>query len=186
LFLETHGWHERLVMSFGLSKSFGALGGVVASLDPQMLAAVEVTGGPMVFGGPIPPASLGAGVASADIHLSDELPVLQAELLEKIRFVNEYAAEIGLPLFDTDMTPLWYVQIGPTNTTVSIVARVLKAGYYVNVAVYPVVQKGKSGLRFTVTRYHNRDQIRGLLDSINEARLHYQHGEDVIDLAAFE
>lgn len=186
LFLETHGWHDHLVMAFGLSKSFGALGGVVASRDPSMLAAVEVTGGPMVFGGPVPPASLGAGVASADIHLSDELPGLQGELLEKIRFVNDYADEIGLQLFDTNLTPLWYVQIGGTNTTVSIVARVLKAGYYVNVAVYPVVQRGKSGLRFTVTRYNTIDQIRGLLDSINEARLLYADGEDVIDLAAFE
>lgn len=185
-FLETHGWHDHLVMAFGLSKSFGALGGVVASRDPSMLAAVEVTGGPMVFGGPIPPASLGAGVASADIHLSDELPGLQDELLEKIRFVNEYAEEIGLQLFDADLTPLWYVQVGGTNTTVSIVARVLRAGYYVNIAVYPIVQRGKSGLRFTVTRYNSLDQIRGLLDSINAARLLYADGEDVIDLDAFE
>lgn len=185
-FLETHGWHDHLVMSFGLSKSFGALGGVVASRDPSILAAVAVTGGPMVFGGPIPPASLGAGVASADIHLSDELPSLQDELLEKIRFVNEYAEELGLELFDTDLTPLWYVQIGGTNTTASIVARVLKSGYFVNVAVYPVVQRGKSGLRFTVTRYNTIEQIRGLLDSINVARLLYEDGEDVIDLAAFE
>ena len=78
------------------------------------------------------------------------------------------------------------MQVGGTNTTVSIVSRVLKAGYYVNVAVYPVVQRGKAGLRFTVTRYNTIDQIRGLLDSINEARLLYEDGEDVIDLAAFE
>jgi 7-keto-8-aminopelargonate synthetase-like enzyme len=167
-------------------KSFAALGGVVAAKDPGLIRSIELTGGPMVFGGPVPPASLGAGIASADIHLSDELPVLQADLAARIDFVNDYAGQIGLPLTAREHTPLWFMQVGSSNTSVSVGARVMRDGYYVNVAVYPVVKKGKSGIRFTVTRYNSMSEIRGFLDSLNAARLSYEPGDDILDLTLFE
>lgn len=185
-FLDVIGWHPRLVMSFGLSKSFGALGGVVAAQDANLIKAIEITGGPMVFGGPVPPASLGAGVVSGDLHLSAELPALQADLASRIDFVNDYACEIGLPLSAREPTPLWFVEIGGTSTTASVGARIMRDGYFVNMATYPVVGKGHSGVRFTVTRYNTITQIRGLLDSINDARQHYSPDEDVLDLTVFE
>jgi 7-keto-8-aminopelargonate synthetase-like enzyme len=185
-FLDSSGWHPHLVMAYGLSKSFAALGGVVAAKDPGLIRSIELTGGPMVFGGPVPPASLGAGIASADIHLSDELPVLQADLAARIDFVNDYAGQIGLPLTAREHTPLWFMQVGSSNTSVSVGARVVRDGYYVNVAVYPVVKKGKSGIRFTVTRYNSMSEIRGFLDSLNAARLSYEPGDDILDLTLFE
>jgi 7-keto-8-aminopelargonate synthetase-like enzyme len=129
---------------------------------------------------------LGAGVVSGDIHLSAELPVLQGELAARIGFVNDYAAEIGLPLSERERTPLWFVEVGGTSTTASVGARIMRDGYFVNVATYPVVGKGHSGVRFTVTRYNTITQIRGLLDSMNAARLHYGPNEDVLDLTVFE
>lgn len=185
-FLDFFGWHPRLVMSYGLSKSFGALGGVIASQDSNLIKTIEITGGPMVFGGPVPPASLGAGVVSGDVHLSAELPVLQDDLSTRINFVNEYAERIGLPLSEGEHTPLWFVEIGGTSTTASVGARIMRDGYFVNVATYPVVGKGHSGVRFTVTRYNTIGQIRGLLDSINDARVQYDPDEDVLDLTVFE
>lgn len=185
-FLDEIGWHPHLVMAYGLSKSFGALGGVVAAQDQSIIKAIEITGGPMVFGGPVPPASLGAGVASADIHLSDELPGLQDELSTRIRFVNDYSRQIGLPLSAYEHTPLWFVQIGGTSTTASVGGRLMRDGFFANVATHPVVKKGESGVRFTVTRYNTISQIRGLLDSINDARLHYGEDEDILDLTVFE
>ena len=66
-FLERAGWHDRLVMAFGLAKSFGTMGGVIATPDPVLIELIEITGGPMIFGGPLPPSTLGASIASADI-----------------------------------------------------------------------------------------------------------------------
>lgn len=185
-FLDVFGWHPRLVMSYGLSKSFGALGGVVAAQDANLIKAIEITGGPMVFGGPVPPASLGAGVVSGDIHLSSELPVLQRDLSARIDLVNEHAERIGLPISRNDHSPLWFVQVGGSSTTASVAARIVRDGYFVNAATYPVVGKGRSGIRFTVTRYNSISQIRGLLESINDARLQYDSDEDVLDLTVFE
>lgn len=185
-FLDEVGWHPHLVMSYGLSKSFGTLGGVVASQDPDLIRAIEIKGGPMLFGGPVPPASLGAGIVSGDIHLSSELPELQSDLSNRIDFANEYAAGIGLRLTHFERTPLWFVRVGGSSTTASVGARILKDGFFVNLAIHPVVKKGHSGVRFTVTRYNSIVQIRGLLESINAALQHYDEDEDILDLAAFE
>ncbi|MGD2043830.1 MAG: aminotransferase class I/II-fold pyridoxal phosphate-dependent enzyme [Acidimicrobiia bacterium] len=185
-FLERSGWHERLVMAFGLSKSFGSLGGVVAAADASVIDNIGLAGGPLVFGGPLPPASLAAGIASADIHLSDELGVLQGELYERIHLVNSYSRQIGLPLSSYEETPLWFVELGGAMTTASAAARLRHDGFFLNVAVHPVVPRGRAGVRFTVTRHNSMQQIGEMLDSLHATWSRYRGREDVLDLSAFE
>lgn len=185
-FLERAGWHDRLVMAYGMAKSFGTMGGIVATPDAGLIHLIETTGGPMVFGGPLPPSTLAASVASADIHLSDELPVLQSELLESIRHVNSFAKQIGLPLAAKDETPLWFVEIGQSMAAISTTAAMRKRGFYLNAAVFPVVPRGRAGLRFTITRYHDRHQIESMLTALNELRLEFAGPDEVIDLTALE
>ncbi len=185
-FLERAGWHPRLVMAYGLAKSFGTMGGVVATPDPELIELIEITGGPMIFGGPLTPPTLGASIASADIHLSDELPGLQADLVERIRLVNEYSDQIGLPLVSREETPLFFVEIGPVMSTISAGAVMVREGFFLNPAAFPAVPRNQGGLRFTVTRYNSPDQIMGMLDTLNEVRLAHEGPDTVIDLTAFE
>ncbi len=185
-FLHRTGWHERLIMSFGLAKSWGSMGGVIAAEDEKLIETVEATGGPMVFGGPLPPGVLAANIASADIHLSDELPSLQDELMERIRFVNITAQKYGVRLANREETPLWYVEIGASMKVLSTVKTLLNRGHYVNGAVFPVVPRGKGGIRFTVTRYNSLEQIEDLLSSIGEVLAEYQGHDDIVDLTALE
>lgn len=186
LFLERSGWHERLVMSFGLAKSFGTMGGVVATPDRELIESIEVTGGPMVFGGPLPPASLGAGIASADIHLSEELAGLQKDLLERIRFVNNLSIELGIPLAAFEDTPLFFAHIGPLMSTISAANSMVKQGFFLNPAAFPVVPRNQGGLRFTVTRYNGFDQIERMLRTLDEVRVAHEGPDAVIDLTALE
>ncbi|HJS72179.1 MAG TPA: aminotransferase class I/II-fold pyridoxal phosphate-dependent enzyme [Acidimicrobiia bacterium] len=186
LFLERAGWHDRLVMSFGLAKSFGTMGGVIATPDPELIELIEVTGGPMIFGGPLPPPVLGASIASADIHLSDELPGLQQDLMTRIRFVNDFSEEIGLPLAAKEETPLFFVETGAVLTTISVTASMLKRGFFLNGAAFPVVPRNRGGLRFTVTRYNDLAQIEAMLTSLHEVRLEHEGSDATIDLTVFE
>ena len=185
-FLERSGWHDRLVMAFGLAKSFGTMGGIVATPDRELIELIDITGGPMVFGGPLPPPILGASIASADIHLSDELPDLQNELVDRIRLVNDYSAEIGLPLRAREETPLFFVEIGPVLSTISAATSMLKTGFFLNVAVFPAVPRNQGGLRFTVTRYNSPEQIRAMLDTLNQVRIDHDGPDAIVDLTAFE
>lgn len=185
-FLERFGWHERLVMAYGLAKSFGTMGGVLATPDRELIDLIEITGGPMVFGGPLPPPTLGASIASADIHLSDELPALQEELMERIRFVNELSTEFGIPLAAHEDTPLFFAQIGALMSTISAANSMLKRGFFLNPAAFPIVPRHHGGLRFTVTRYNSLSQIEAMLTTLNEVRLAHEGPDAVIDLTAFE
>jgi 7-keto-8-aminopelargonate synthetase-like enzyme len=185
-FLERCGWHERLIMAYGLAKSFGTMGGVLANPNRELIDLVEITGGPMVFGGPLTPPTLGASIASADIHLSEELPQLQDELMERITFINELSTELGIPLAAFEDTPLFFAQIGALLTTISAANSMLKRGFYLNPAVFPVVPRNQGGLRFTVTRYNTLEQIEAMLVTLNEVRLAHEGPDAVIDLTAFE
>lgn len=185
-FLERSGWHDRIVMAFGLAKSFGTMGGIIATADRDLIELMAITGGPMVFGGPLPPPVLGASIASADIHLSDELPSLQAELMERIRFVNQFAQETDLPLAQYEETPLFYTQIGPALSTLSAATSMLKGGYFLNAAVFPAVPRNQGGLRFTVTRYNSLNQIEEMLTRLGEVRQTHEDPDAVVDLTAFE
>lgn len=185
-FLERAGWHERLVMSFGLAKSFGTMGGIVATPDPEAIELIDITGGPMVFGGPIPPPVLGASIASADIHLSEELPGMQEELMERIRLVNDFSDRIGLTLEAREETPLFFVEIGPVMSTISAATAMLKRGFFLNPAVFPAVPRNKGGLRFTVTRYNTLDHIEEMLTALHEVCIDHEGPDAVVDLTAFE
>lgn len=185
-FLERAGWHERLVMTYGLAKSFGTMGGIVANPQAELMELVEATGGPMIFGGPLPPGTLGASIASADIHLSDELPGLQEDLMERIRFVNRLSEDLGLPIARTEETPLWFCEIGPALSAISVGVSMLEKGYFVNAAVFPAVPRNQGGVRFTITRYNGIDQIEEMMTTLNEVRLAHEAGENVIDLTVLE
>jgi 7-keto-8-aminopelargonate synthetase-like enzyme len=185
-FLERSGWHERLIMAYGLAKSFGTMGGVLATPNRELIDLVEITGGPMVFGGPLTPPTLGASIASADIHLSEELPGLQTELMERIRFINEFSTELGIRLAAFEDTPLFFAQIGALMSTISAANSMLKRGFYLNPAAFPIVPRNQGGLRFTVTRYNTLEQIEAMLTTLNEVRLAHEGPDAVIDLTAFE
>ncbi len=170
-YLKRAGWHDRLVISMGMAKSFGTMGGLIATKNDDFAEAIRLTGSPLIFGGPIPPPILGASIASADIHLSDEHAALQNELNERIAFVNDFSDEIGLPLLTKEHTPLWFTDIGPSKESFDGARIMRERGFYTNPAAFPVVPRGHGGIRFTVTRYNGLDQIERMLLALRETRL---------------
>jgi len=178
-------WHERLVVVAGLAKSFGATGGVIVIPDAELADMVELVGPPLTFGGPIPPASLGAAVASADIHLSDELPQLQTGLKERIGLVNRLAVDMGIPLAALDPTPIWYLEVGDYDRTARLCVGMKDAGFFLNGSAFPVVPHGRAGIRFTVTLHNSPEQIEDMLTALREQSLEIiGEPEILIDLTA--
>ena len=110
--LDALGMHPRLIVAASLNKSFAAAGGALVFPDPELRRRVRTAGGPMIFSGPIQPPLLGAAIESARIHLSDELPMRQAALRERVELFTELAEEFCLPLASHDITPIRYVPLG--------------------------------------------------------------------------
>lgn len=157
--------NSRMVVVAGLSKSFAALGGLMVFGDQRLAQRVRLVGGPLTFSGSIPPAELGAAVASAGIHLSPEHDLLQARLLDDIDYVRQETVRLGLPVVSRDRTPIWFVKVGAIEPLAAITRRMLDDGFFINVATYPVVPVGHAGIRFIHSLHHTREQLGELLEA---------------------
>ena len=166
--LDALGMHPRLIVSASLNKSFAAAGGAIVFPDPELRRRVRTAGGPMIFSGPIQPPLLGAAIESARIHLSDELPVRQAALRERIELFTELAEEFCLPLASHDITPIRYVPLGLPAVAQDVVRQLLDDGHYTNLAMFPAVPMKHAGVRMTLTVHHTLDDVRALVAALAE------------------
>ena len=164
--LDAVPWHPRLVVAVSLAKSFGSGGAALAFPEKAMAERVQMSGGTLVFSGPLHPAQLGAAIASADIHLSPELEERQAVLHQQINLVREGLVAANLPVVNTDSTPLWFVRIGGSEQGMELGRRMMNDGFYLNFAAFPAVPVGQAGLRLTHTLYHTADQIEAMIESL--------------------
>lgn len=158
--------HERMVVAAGFSKSFGTLGAVLAFGDRNSARRVRLTGGPLTFSGPVPPPALGAAVASAEIHLSDEHAERRARLIADIEKLRREIVRRQLPVMSLATTPIWYIRVGGPDSVAEMTQRLLKDGFYVNAAAFPAVPIGYGGVRFTQTLHNTMEQAADLLDAI--------------------
>ena len=159
-------WHPRMIVAAGLSKSFGATGGLLAFGDPALRQRVLYTGGPFTFSGPLQPADLGAAVASANLHLSPTYADLQQDFHRRIRFAGKLLHEYGLPVASTERTPIWFIVIGRLERALEITRALMDEGYYVNPASYPAVPMGLAGIRFTQTLHQTDEHLEGLIAAL--------------------
>jgi len=64
--------------------------------DPELARLVFICGSTLVFSGPLQPPLLGAAIASAKIHRSDELDALQRKVGERMALFESLVTEQGL------------------------------------------------------------------------------------------
>lgn len=168
--LGRRGLHERLTVVLGLAKSFAASGAAIVLPNRDLAERLFMCGSTLIFSGPLQPALLGAGIASAKLHLSPELPELQAELMERIYLFERVARELGVELRSHAPSPVRFVEIGKEEQAVAVAKALRSDGYFVNIGSFPAVPRGKAGLRIPLTRHHTPDDIRGLLAAIERRR----------------
>jgi len=173
--LEAVPLHERTVVVASMAKSFGVGGGIIVCPTAEQRERILTVGGPLVFGGPLQPPVLGAAVASARLHLSDEIHSLQARLMQRIDHCNQQLLARGLPLVSHDRIPIRFIGLGPVRVATALVDRLLEDGFWVNLAVYPAVPMKNAGLRLTLTNHLHIADIDAIASSIE------QHLPEVLD-----
>lgn len=178
---------ERTIVAAGLGKAFGTGGAAIFFGDPDLATTVRRIGGPMTFSGPIHPPTLGAAIASARIHVSDEYPRLRQRMAEQIDLVTSLLAEYRLPVASWAPTPIWQVRVGDLDRMLEVTRRMLDDGYYVNPTGFPVVPHGHAGIRFTHTLNNTDDQIRGMVERLSaNYRAVVGEPDTVVDLTEME
>ena len=158
--------HERLYLVAGLAKSFAACGGVLVFPDERTKNRVRNCGGTFIFSGPIQPPMLGAIVASAKLHLSDEIKIHQAELQKRVDYFVETCKSLNLPLIGESNSPIFFIGVGKPGVGYNMVTRIMNKGFYINLSVFPSVPYKNTGLRIPLTTNHTFEDIFNLLSII--------------------
>ena len=158
------GVSERIVIISTLAKGFGCVGGTVILADSEMYRKIDIFGGPLSYSHPLSPANVGAAIASAKIHLSQDIYKYQSELRDLMDYMNLKLEEKNLTNISSPNSPIYFIGGGLNKVTRNFVHRILEEGVYVNTATFPVVPNDKSGLRFTLTRHNTKSDIDLLTD----------------------
>lgn len=158
--------HSKMVLAISLAKAFATGGAVMVFPNEKMASFVRTCGGPMITSGPMQPGALGAALASADIHLSDEINSMQTDLHENIKYANLMIKKAGLPLIKDLDSPVFFVGVGLPKVGYQLIKNMMDDGYYTNLGAFPAVPMKNTGVRFTITRLHTFSQIEGMVQSM--------------------
>jgi len=162
--------NKRTILVSTMAKGFGSTGGIVVFPDQKTYDKILVYGGPLAFSHPIAPAIIGASMASAEIHLSNEIAALQKSVIEKINLCNSLLQQTDIPILSFPDTPIYFLGTGQPNVGFNLNKRILNEGYYVNLGIFPAVSIKNTGLRFTITNHVSESDIIGFVEAL---KFHY-------------
>lgn len=158
--------HEKIMLFTTMSKGFGVTGGIAVFPNEKIYRKVRIYGGPLIFSLPLTPPVIGAAIASAKIHLSDEITIMQKELRENIDYCNQLISKTDLPIISDPLTPIFFVGMGQPKVGFNMVKRLLDDGFFVNLAMFPAVSIRNTGIRFSISRQVQKSEIKNFVDAL--------------------
>ncbi|WP_196893956.1 aminotransferase class I/II-fold pyridoxal phosphate-dependent enzyme [Aureivirga marina] len=158
--------HNKMILAVSLNKSFATAGGCIVFPNEEIEKKVRNCGSTYIFSGPIQPPMLGAAIASAQLHLSDDIILEQEKLLELIDFTNKRLDELNLPQFQKTESPLFFIPVGLPKICSEIISKMKDKGFFLNGAGFPAVPMRKSGIRFMVNNTLSIDLIDSMLTTL--------------------
>ena len=147
------------------SKSLASCGGFIAG-PADVVDFLRVQSRSFMFTAAAVPAAIGAAQGALRIIRSDEGPELMAKVLDNARYLHDGLADLGYQVMEPNrigdsevITPIVPVLIGDDWRAVMHWKALYDAGVYVNVAIYPAVQRGGALLRTSVMATHEREHL---------------------------
>ncbi|MEM6684882.1 MAG: aminotransferase class I/II-fold pyridoxal phosphate-dependent enzyme, partial [Bacteroidota bacterium] len=171
--------HPRMVLSTSLGKAFGSIGGVLVCNNPEIKKTIKACGSSFIFSSPVPPSVIGASIASADIHLSEEMHTLQSGLQNRIQYFKQLAFDTQLPILGEGNTPIFFIPSGNPETTFQLSKRLMDCGFYQSSAVYPSVPFNSGGVRLTLTNWLEMEDIQRMVATLYVEREKILHQEKI-------
>jgi 7-keto-8-aminopelargonate synthetase-like enzyme len=161
--LNNRKFHTKMILATSFAKAFATGGAAIIFPDKELARRVRTCGGPLITSGPMQPSALGAAIASAKIHLSDEITEMQQELHDNIEFANLMLKKYKLPIISESDAAVFFVGVSLPKMGYNMIKRMLNRGYYLNLGIFPAVPMKNTGIRFTITRLHSFAQIEEMI-----------------------
>jgi 8-amino-7-oxononanoate synthase len=147
------------------SKSLASCGGFLVG-PADVIDFLRVQSRSFMFTAAAVPAAVGAARGALAIIRSDEGPQLMAKVLDNARYLHDGLADLGYRVLEPSklpdsevITPIVPVLVGDDWQAVLLWKALYDAGVYVNVAIYPAVQRGGALLRTSVMATHEREHL---------------------------
>ena len=164
---ELLGCEDEVDLRMGtFSKSLASCGGFIAG-PHDVIDFLRVHSRAFMFTAAAVPAATGAALGALRIIRSDEGAEMRAKVLDNARYLHDGLAALGYQVMEPNrlpdgsglITPIVPVLVGDDWKAVLLWNALYDAGVYVNVAIYPAVQRGGALLRTSVMATHERDHL---------------------------
>jgi len=177
--------HPKMILTTSLAKGFGTGGGVTILPDAEMKRKILTCGSSYTYSGPVQPPMIGASIASAKIHLTDEIYSLQNKLENKIALTRKVIDQYELPLVLPSSSPIFYIGLGLPRVGYNMVKRLLDEGFYTNIGIFPGVPVKCCGLRLAITNGQSDEDIKNVLEAFQYhfPRVLEEEGQTVEDIS---
>jgi 8-amino-7-oxononanoate synthase len=175
---EAYGVEDAVDLRMGtFSKSLASCGGFIAG-PADVIDFLRVQSRSFMFTAAAVPAAIGAAAGALRIIRSDEGPELMARVLDNARYLHRGLAQVGYQVMEPTtmpdglelLTPIVPVVVGDDWEAVLLWKALYDAGVYVNVAIYPAVQRGGALLRTSVMATHEREHLDRALEAFERVR----------------
>jgi 7-keto-8-aminopelargonate synthetase-like enzyme len=151
---------DRLIVTFALSKGFGAYGGGLIVPGRRREAMVRSYGQIYAFSAALNFSAIHACRAVVDLHRDGTVQRLQATLRQRVALFDEL---MGAPL---PFSPIRMVPIGDERAAIEAGEALLREGYYLSVVFFPIVRRGGAQLRACIAANHSPEDIRGMAHAL--------------------
>ncbi|MEM9594034.1 MAG: aminotransferase class I/II-fold pyridoxal phosphate-dependent enzyme, partial [Acidobacteriota bacterium] len=151
--------HPQMILVTSLNKAFAAAGGAIVLPQAEWARKIRTCGGTLIFSTPIQPPMLGAGVASARLHLTEEITRLQRRLQRRVKLFQSRVRDLGLLEISHSPSPIFYIPTSLPKVSYNLVQRMMGEGYHMSPALFPAVSMVRSGIRVCVNVNHREADI---------------------------
>ena len=171
---EVLGVEDRVDLRMGtFSKSLASCGGFISG-PAEVIDFLRVQSRAFMFTASAVPAAIGSALGALRIIRSPEGPELLAKLRENAVYWENGLDQLGFEVIhsgrDEIATPIIPVMIGDDWQAALMWKALFDAGVYVNVALYPAVERGAALLRTSVMATHEREHLDRALDAFDRCR----------------
>jgi 8-amino-7-oxononanoate synthase len=154
------------------SKSLASCGGFISG-PADVIDFLRVQSRAFMFTAAAVPAAIGSALGALRIIRSPEGAELMERLRDNAQYLELRLKELGFTVLGSrsDLTtPIVPVLIGDDWEAALMWKALFDAGVYVNVALYPAVERGAALLRTSVMATHEREHLDRALDAFDRSR----------------
>lgn len=152
------------VIVVSLCKGFGGSGAVIM-LGPEQHEDVVIRwGGPLAWSQKLSTAAMGADMASIRLHQSPEIRELQGKMLRNLEIFDRriHTESSGDPF------TIRLVVIGDEERASEVSGEIFRRGFYTSPVFFPIVERGKAGLRVMIRADNNPEDVERFCDVVEE------------------